>query len=81
MSAFSERLTLMLCRLGIGSVTHAITAEQRLKNSGVAAKLIKLDAASTKKGCSYGLEVDCDSIRKATSVLRRNGIFYNEIKK
>lgn len=81
MSALSERLTLMLCRLGIGSVTYAITAEQRLKNTGIAAKLIKLDAASTKRGCSYGLELDCELIRKATSVLRKSGIYYNELKK
>lgn len=70
----------MLCKLGIGSMTNTITAVQRLKNAGIASKLIKLDANAAKKGCSYGLELGCENVRHATSVLRKNSISYREIK-
>ncbi len=70
----------MLSRLAIGTITHAITAEQKLKEANIYAKLIKLDANASIKGCSYGLELESKNTRKAMQVLRKNDIHHREIK-
>lgn len=43
--------------IALPSLTGALRAEGFLQNAGVPARVVKLPAGSTKKGCAYGLEM------------------------
>ena len=58
-----------ICTASIGSLTHAMKGQKLLEAAGIAARIVKLDAAKTRKGCSYGIEFFCSETKRARSVL------------
>ena len=58
-----------LCTASVGSLTHAMKGQRLLEGTGVTARIVKLDAAKTKKGCSYGLEFSCAELKRARATL------------
>ncbi len=70
----------MTTRLGIGSMTYAVMAQNALGRSGVPSRIIRLDPSETVNGCAYGLETDLKTIKKATSILKREKINYSVLK-
>lgn len=58
-----------LCTAAIGSLTHAMKGQRLLDDLGIAAKIVKLDAGRTKKGCSYGIEFACSELKRARAAL------------
>ncbi len=67
------------CIIAISSVNHAIRSEKHLANNGLKTKIVKLQPNSTKKGCAYGLELNCKDVPVAISFLDNAGIPYSEI--
>lgn len=67
------------CTIAISSVNHAIRSEKLLTRSGIGVKLVKLQPAATKKGCAYGLELNCGNLSAALSLLQNAGIPYTEV--
>ena len=70
----------MTKRLGIGSVTYAVMAQNALGRSGIASRIIRLDPSETVNGCVYGLAIESASLKKATSSLKREKINYSILK-
>lgn len=67
------------CTIAISSVNHALRSERLLNENNIYSKVKKLPPEATKKGCAYGIEVNCKDVSKATSLLDRSGISYSEI--
>ena len=63
--------------IAISSVNHALRAEKLLSAKGIPAKLIKLQPEMTKKGCSYGLEINRKDVPAAISYLDSSSIPYS----
>ena len=57
------------CTASVGSLTHAMKGQKLLESIGIAARIVKLDANKTRKGCSYGIEFPCSEMRRARSTL------------
>ena len=55
--------------IAMPSLTGALQGEALLQSSGFYARVIKLPAGATKKGCAYGIEVDARIIDHAASIL------------
>ncbi len=58
-----------LCTASVGSLTHAIKGQRLLEGMGVTVRVVKPDAAKTKKGCSYGLEFSCAELKRVRAAL------------
>ncbi|MBR5322731.1 MAG: DUF3343 domain-containing protein [Clostridia bacterium] len=67
------------CIIAISSVNHAIRSEKFLSSNGIKSKIVKLQPNLTKKGCAYGLELNCKDLPAAISFLDNAGIPYSEI--
>lgn len=69
----------MRCTIATSSVTYAMKGQQLLAGSGIASRIVKLLPRQTKKGCSYGLELQCRLTPRAAALLRDGGVPYTEI--
>ena len=67
------------CIIAISSVNHAIRSEKLLANNGINTKIVKLQPNKTKKGCAYGLELNCKDVPAAITFLDNAGVPYSEI--
>ncbi|MBE6717876.1 MAG: DUF3343 domain-containing protein [Ruminococcaceae bacterium] len=67
------------CIIAISSVNHAIRAEKYLSSNNLKVRIVKLQPNTTKKGCAYGLELNCKDINSAVSFLDNAAIPYSEI--
>ncbi len=63
-----------ICTATIGSLTHAIKGQKLLESSGIAARIVKLDASRTRRGCSYGIEFDCREKSKTRRLFAENAL-------
>jgi len=69
------------CIIAISSMTYAIKGENVLKKNNIPTKIVKLSSNMTKKGCAYGLKIDCIHSTIARWVLENNGIPAGELVK
>lgn len=67
----TERRT---CTAVIGSMTQAMRARRALTNAAVYANVVKVNAATAKHGCAYGVSYPCSLDGAVREVLRREGI-------
>ncbi len=67
------------CIIAISSVNHAIRSEKYLFSKELNVRIVKLQPNTTKKGCAYGLEINCKDIPAALAFLDNAGIPYSEI--
>ena len=63
----------------VGSVTYAHKARRLLQHKGISSHLVKLDAARSKNGCTYGIEFEADDFYNVVMELKSAGIEYNYI--
>lgn len=61
------------CTASMSSGTIAQKAQRLLHSNGIDARVVKLDAEKSRRGCSYGVEFSCAQLEKAKSILRRGG--------
>ena len=61
----------------VDSVTYAVKAKKILERRGIRCKLIKVNASSANKGCSYGISIASSHFYDAVLVLKNNGIVYS----
>ncbi len=57
------------CTASFGSLTYAIKAQKELAKVGVDAKIVKLDASLSRRGCSYGVSFSCADRRAVKATL------------
>ena len=65
--------------IAMPSLTYALQGESLLQNEGIYARVIKLPAGATKKGCAYGLEVDSRMLNEAAALIDRKGVKRGEL--
>ena len=53
----------------IGSLTHAMKGQRFLMSVGIEARIVKLDAKKTRRGCAYGIEFPAAELKRAKSTL------------
>lgn len=70
---------MQLCIISQSSITYAVKARDALADSALPSRIIKLDPSRTRRGCAYGLEIDCRMVNSAALILDRRGIPYSEI--
>lgn len=56
------------------SLNNAIKAQNALSGSGIQSRIVSLPPSATRRGCSYGVEMDCSQASAARSVLRHSGV-------
>lgn len=68
-----------ICVIAMPSLTYALQGEALLGGAGFPLSVIKLPAGATKKGCSYGLQVECRRLEEAVRRLEARGIRHGEL--
>ena len=61
------------------SVTYAHKAKRLLVQVGISSRLVKLDAATAKNGCTHGLEFAAEDFYNVVLALKKAGIDYSYI--
>ena len=62
------------CIIHMGSVTLAMKGREILRSNGLSGEVIHTHG---KKGCGYGLQIDCNLLDSAQKFLRTAGIVYD----
>ncbi|MFA6948421.1 MAG: putative Se/S carrier-like protein [Eubacteriales bacterium] len=70
---------MQLCTISQSSITYAVKARDALADAALPSRIVKLDPSRTRRGCAYGLEIDCRMVNSAVGILDRRGISYSEI--
>ena len=60
------------------STNHAIWAENELKNSEIACKMISVPR-HLSSDCGYCIQIETENIKKATDILNSNNIEFEKI--
>ena len=63
-----------ICTIVTGSITSAMKAQKVLTGSAIQSIVVKLDSSTTKHGCTYGLEINCNQLSNARTVLTNSKI-------
>lgn len=64
------------CYAGFKSQTAALSGKRVLDANAIASVVVKKDAAKSKKGCSYALEIPCVHARNCAGLFERHGVEY-----
>ena len=67
------------CVIAVGSLSFAMKGQRLLGDQSIASSVVRLHPSRTKRGCAYGIELDCADVRKATDLLSGSGIRYSEV--
>ena len=62
------------CVGAIGTMTAALRATRTLASHGIFAEVIGLSANETKRGCAFGVSVDCAMLDQVRVALKSDGI-------
>ena len=58
-----------VCTASVSSQTYAIKAQRALAEYAIESRVVRLDAAKSKKGCTYGIEFPCGHIGNVRKIL------------
>ena len=61
----------------LDSITTATRARRTLSRQNITSRIIKLDADSQLRGCTYGLEISNSDFFAAIGILKMNEIEYS----
>ena len=70
---------MQLCYITFRSVTPAQRAEQLLKRSGFSVTLRRTPRWMERQGCSYGLQLPLEDVRRSVQLLKQGGISYRKV--
>ena len=62
------------CTAVIGSMTIALKAQKILNSSSIRSTVVKLDSSATQRGCSYGLEFECNQYSNVRYILEKSHV-------
>ncbi len=57
------------CEAEVGSLTQAMKAQTVLANAAIPSTVVKIEAPSSRRGCSYALRLSCLQENNARAVL------------
>lgn len=61
------------CRVSLISMTQALKAQKILASEAIPCEIVKVGVTS-RRGCSYGIEFNCNQKNNVKTVLSRAGI-------
>lgn len=67
------------CIIAMRSVTLAKKAERALNLASIRASVISVDPALTRRGCGYGIALDCHALDSAERILDKKNITHGEV--
>jgi len=67
------------CIFAISSLTYAMKGQQELNNRSIWSQIVKIDSKMTKKGCAYGIQIECSNLNNVKNLFNKNNIPYSEI--
>lgn len=67
------------CILALSSLTYAMKGHLALQDRAIWSKIIKIDSGMTKRGCAYGIQIDCIHLNNVQNIFINNNIPYSEI--
>ena len=62
------------CFVELGSLTLAMKAQELLSTAAIPSRVEKIEASTSRRGCSYGLRLSCLQKKNALTVLERGRI-------
>lgn len=62
------------CRIALGSITHAMKAEELLNARMIPARVVREENKQMRRGCGYGVAVDCRHSTAAEKIIREAGL-------
>jgi hypothetical protein len=62
------------CTITLNSLTYAIKAQRKLQENYIYTDVVKLDSRNSRRGCSYGIEINCNDQDTIRDILNRSRI-------
>lgn len=60
---------MQICTASFPSMTRALGAQRALAHAAIPARLVRLRAEMTTRGCAYGLEFACAQMQNVKTIL------------
>lgn len=67
------------CVIAMPSQTYAIQGETLILGAGIPARVVRLPAGATKKGCAFGVAVSLRYLTQAVNILEKKGVRHGEL--
>lgn len=67
------------CIFAINSLTYAMKGQQVLHERAIWSQVVKIDSELTKKGCAYGIQIECKNLNNVKNILMKYNIPFSEI--
>lgn len=67
------------CVIAMKSHTTAEKARRLASSEKIHAEIVSIDPSLTKHGCSMGIRLDCEDVRRLTELLDRRNIAHGDI--
>lgn len=67
------------CIFAISSLTYAMKGQQELHDRAIWSQIVKIDSGMTKKGCAYGIQIECKNLNNVKNIFMKYNIPYSEI--
>ena len=68
------------CAAELGTMTQAMKAQRALAEAAIPSTVYKMEASSSRRGCSYGIRYTCSQERNIRAILSQAGITVKEWK-
>ena len=68
-----------LCIFAVSSLTYAMKGQQELNDRAIWSQIVKIDSELTKKGCAYGIQIECRNLNNVRNIFIKSNIPYSEI--
>ena len=79
MQEITEGIDIKNITLIFQSLTYAIKAQKKIRNSGITAEIIKLSTDNDEIGCTYGLNIPYTDYYTVIDVLKQSGIAFKAL--
>ena len=67
------------CIITMKSATYAEKAKKAARSAGIGGQIVSIDPSITKRGCAYGLSLDCSVVQDLIRLLERKKIPYGAV--
>lgn len=67
------------CIFATSSLTYAMKGQKELHDRAIWSQIVKIDTNLTKRGCAYGIQVECKNVNNVKNIFIRYNIPFSEI--
>ncbi len=62
------------CTITLNSLTYSIKAQRILQENYIHTDVVKLDSKNSRRGCAYGIEINCNEEENIRNILSKSRI-------